>query len=175
MKTALLSCLLLVTLPAFAADPTPIEKSVASPERTAADRERDKRDKPAEVMAFAGVRPGMVVADIFAAGGYYSELLAGVVGPQGKVLAVNNVPYATYSKDNIKERFTEGRLKNVERRLVEASYMNIAPKSVDLVVIIMAPPMTRTSWRCGAVTVSVCRSARPDRQSTVSPPRAGPR
>jgi len=138
MKTALLSCLLLVTLPAFAADPTPIEKSVASPERTASDRERDKRDKPAEVMAFAGVRPGMVVADIFAAGGYYSELLAGVVGPQGKVLAVNNVPYATYSKDNIKERFTEGRLKNVERRLVEASYMNIAPKSVDLVVIIMA-------------------------------------
>jgi predicted methyltransferase len=138
MKKALLSCLLLVTLPAFAADPAPIEKSVASPERTAADRERDKRDKPAEVMAFAGVRPGMVVADIFAAGGYYSELLAGVVGPQGKVLAVNNVPYATYSKDNIKERFTEGRLKNVERRLVEASYMNIAPKSVDLVVIIMA-------------------------------------
>ena len=138
MKTALLSCLLAGHAAAFAADPTPIEKSVASPERTAADRERDKRDKPAEVMAFAGVQPGMVVADIFAAGGYYSELLAGVVGPQGKVLAVNNVPYATYSKDNIKERFTEGRLKNVERRLVEASYMNIAPKSVDLVVIIMA-------------------------------------
>jgi predicted methyltransferase len=138
MKTALLSCLLLISLPAFAADPTPIEKSIASPERTDADRERDKRDKPAEVMAFAGVRPGMVVADIFAAGGYYSELLAGVVGPQGKVLAVNNMSYATFSKDDIKARFTEGRLKNVERRLVEASYMNIAPKSVDLVVIIMA-------------------------------------
>jgi len=138
MKSALLSCLLLIALPAFAADPTPIEKSIASPERTDADRERDKRDKPAEVMAFAGVRPGMVVADIFAAGGYYTELLAGVVGPEGKVLAVNNMSYATYAKDDIKARFTEGRLKNVERRLVEASYMNIAPKSVDLVVIIMA-------------------------------------
>ena len=89
-------------------------------------------------MAFAGVKPGMVVADIFSAGGYYTELLAGVVGPSGKVLAINNMPYATYSKDDIKARFTEGRLGNVERRLVEASYMNIAPKSVDLVVIVMA-------------------------------------
>ena len=79
MKTSLLSCLLLISLPIFAADPTPIEKAVASPERTAADRERDARDKPAEVMAFAGVKPGMVVADIFAAGGYYTELLAGAV------------------------------------------------------------------------------------------------
>jgi len=138
MKTALLSCLLLVSLPALAADPTPIEKSIASPERTDADRERDKRDKPAEVLAFAGVRPGMVVADIFAGGGYYTELLSGVVGPDGKVFAVNNIPYATFDKDAIKARFTEGRLKNVERRLVEASYMNIAPRSVDLVVIVMA-------------------------------------
>ena len=89
-------------------------------------------------MAFAGVKPGMVVADIFAAGGYYTELLAGVVGPSGKVLAINNMPYATYSKDDIKARFTEGRLGNVERRIVEASYMNITPKSVDLVVIVMA-------------------------------------
>jgi predicted methyltransferase len=138
MKTPLLSCLLLVAIAASAADPTPIEKSIASQERTTADRERDKREKPAEVMAFAGVKPGMVVADIFAAGGYYTELLAGVVGPSGKVLAINNIPYATYAKDDIKARFTEGRLGNVERRIVEASYMNITPKSVDLVVIVMA-------------------------------------
>ena len=99
MKNTLLSCLLLIAIAAGAADPTPIEKSIASPERTAADRERDQRDKPAEVMAFAGVKPGMVIADIFAAGGYYTELLAGVVGPSGKVLAINNLPYAAFSKD----------------------------------------------------------------------------
>lgn len=138
MKTMLLSCLMFLAVAAGAADPTPIEASIASPDRTAADRERDKREKPAEVMAFAGVKPGMVVADIFAAGGYYTELLAGVVGPKGKVLAINNMPYATYAKDDIKARFTEGRLGNVERRLVEASYMNIAPQSVDLAVIVMA-------------------------------------
>jgi predicted methyltransferase len=137
LLSGLVSCLLAAPPAAHAADPA-IEKSIASTERTAADRERDARDKPAEVLAFAGVKPGMVVADIFAGGGYYTELLSGVVGPNGKVLAINNVPYATYSKDGIKARFTEGRLKNVDLRLVEASYMNIAPGSVDLAVIVMA-------------------------------------
>ncbi|MEO8061795.1 MAG: methyltransferase type 11 [Pseudomonadota bacterium] len=129
--------LLALAVPA-AADATPIEKSIANPERTAADRERDAREKPAEVMAFAGVKPGMVVADILAGGGYYSELLAGVVGDGGKVLAINNVPYASYAKDGIKARFTEGRLKNVERHLVEASYLQMAPKSVDLAIMVMS-------------------------------------
>lgn len=137
MKT-LIAASLLFAMPVLAADGGAIERALASPERTAKDRERDARDKPAEVLAFAGVKPGMVVADIFAAGGYYTELLAGVVGPEGKVIAINNLPYANYSKDDAKARFTEGRLKNVERRIVEASYMDIAPKSVDLAVIVMA-------------------------------------
>ena len=137
MKTLLLSTLLAFALPTLAADPN-IEQAIASPERTAADRERDARDKPAEIMAFAGVKPGMVVADIFSAGGYYTELLAGAVGPTGKVLAINNVPYANYAKDGIAARYKDGRLQNVEQHLVEASYMNIPPKSVDLAVIVMA-------------------------------------
>lgn len=121
-----------------AADAEAIARAIASPERSAADRERDAREKPGEVLAFAGLKPGMVVADIFSAGGYYTELMAGVVGPKGKVLAINNLPYASYAKDGIKARFTEGRLPNVERRLVEASYMEVPPASVDLVVIVMA-------------------------------------
>jgi predicted methyltransferase len=124
-------------VPVLAAD-TAIEKSVASPDRTAEDRERDARDKPAEVLAFAGVKPGMTVADIFSAGGYYTELLAGVVGPTGSVLAINNVPYASFAKDDIKKRFTAGRLTNVQPRIVEASHMYITPASVDLAVIVMA-------------------------------------
>jgi predicted methyltransferase len=138
MKTILLSALFALAAPAFASAATPIETALADPARTEKDRERDAREKPAEVLAFAGVKPGMTVVDMFAGGGYYSELLAGVVGPTGKVVSVNNVPYANYSKDDSKARFTEGRLKNVERRIVEASYMNLAPKSVDLIVICMS-------------------------------------
>lgn len=136
MKLLLGACLLFA-FPTFAADTAAIEKALASAERTAADRERDARDKPAELLAFAGVKPGMVVADIFSAGGYYTEILSGVVGPTGKVVAVNTLPYTVYAKDDIKARFTEGRFGNVERRLVEASYMNLPPASVDLAVIVM--------------------------------------
>jgi predicted methyltransferase len=138
MKTLLINILFALAIPALATAATPIEDSIASSERTAKDRERDAREKPAEVLAFAGVKPGMTVVDMFAGGGYYTELLAGVVGPTGKVLSVNNVPYAQFAKDAAKERFTEGRLKNVERRLVEASYMNLPPKSADLIVIVMS-------------------------------------
>jgi predicted methyltransferase len=142
MKRILLNTLLAAFVPAWsvsalAGDPA-IDKSIASPERTAEDRERDARDKPAEVLAFAGVKPGMTVADVFSAGGYYTELLAGVVGPTGKVLAINNVPYANFAKDDIKKRFTEGRLRNVTPRIVEASHMYVDPKSVDLAIIVMA-------------------------------------
>jgi predicted methyltransferase len=138
MKTILISALLALAAPTLAWSATPVETAIADPARTDKDRERDAREKPAEVLAFAGIKPGMTVVDMFAGGGYYSELLAGVVGPTGKVFSVNNVPYATYTKDDIKARFTEGRLTNVERRIVEASYMNFPPKSVDLIVIIMS-------------------------------------
>jgi predicted methyltransferase len=138
MKSLVFAALLALTVPAFAADSAAIQAAVANPERTAADRERDARDKPAEVMAFAGVKPGMTVVDLFSAGGYWTELLAGAVGQNGKVLAVNNVPYAMFAKDDIKKRFGDGRLKNVEQRLVEASHMYLPPKGADLVVIVMS-------------------------------------
>jgi predicted methyltransferase len=133
----LATVLLSLSISTFAADAA-IDAAIASSERPAADHERDTREKPAEVLAFAGVKPGMTVVDMFAGAGYYSELLAGVVGPTGKVLSVNNVPYEAYSKDGVKARFTEGRLKNVERRIVEASYINFPPKSVDLILICMS-------------------------------------
>jgi predicted methyltransferase len=65
-------------------------------------------------------------------------LLAGAVGPNGKVLAVNNVPYAQYAKDDIKKRFGDGHIANAEQHLVEASHMYLPPKGADLVVIFMS-------------------------------------
>jgi predicted methyltransferase len=129
--------LLALAAPTFAADAA-IDAAIANPERTQADRDRDAREKPAEVLAFAGVKPGMTVADLFSAGGYYTELLAGVVGPSGKVYAVNNVPYAQYSKKDREARFTEGRLKNVEPRIIEASWFELPAKSIDVAVIVMS-------------------------------------
>src|SRR3954464_10700665 len=137
MKILVFGALLALSLPVFPGDAN-IDKAVANPERTAADRERDQRDKPAEVLEFAGVKPGMTVADIFSAGGYYTELLADAVGPTGKVLAIDNLGYAPFSKDERKGRYAGGRLKNVDRRLIEASWFDVGQHTVDVAFLVMA-------------------------------------
>jgi predicted methyltransferase len=58
---------------------------VASPDRSVADRTNDKRRKPDQMLAFIGVRPGMVAVDLSAGNGYTTELLARSVGPTGRV------------------------------------------------------------------------------------------
>lgn len=62
---------------------------VASPDRSAADRINDIRRKPAELLGFIGVRPGMVALDVSAARGYTTELIARAVGAEGKVYGQN--------------------------------------------------------------------------------------
>ena len=58
---------------------------VASPDRSEADRVNDRRRQPEQMLAFIGVRPGMVALDLSAGGGYTTELLARVAGPEGRV------------------------------------------------------------------------------------------
>ena len=65
-----------------------IERVLANPARSASDRERDARDKPAEVLALARFKRGDTVADILSGGGYYAEILSGIVGADGMTLRV---------------------------------------------------------------------------------------
>src|SRR6187549_3521599 len=71
-----------------AADPLSaarIAEIIASPERSEADRTNDLRRKPQQMLAFIGIRPGIVVLDLSAGGGYTTELVARAIGPGGKV------------------------------------------------------------------------------------------
>jgi predicted methyltransferase len=65
-----------------------LQAAVADPARPAADTQRDAERKPAESMAFAGVRPKSVVIELIPGGGYYTRLLSKAVGPKGKLYAV---------------------------------------------------------------------------------------
>lgn len=62
-----------------------IAEIVASPDRSNADRINDRRRKPEQMLAFIGIRPGMVALDVSAGGGYTTELLARAIGPTGSV------------------------------------------------------------------------------------------
>jgi precorrin-6B methylase 2 len=55
-------------------------------------KEREKEEEPAKLLAALELKPGMVVADIGAGSGYHTFRMAPVVGPRGKVLAVDVQP-----------------------------------------------------------------------------------
>jgi predicted methyltransferase len=112
--------------------------AIAAPDRTDKDRERDLREHPAEVLAFAGFKPGMTIADLFGGGGYYSEILAHVVGPRGKVLLVNNPAYAAFAKDDLAARFHDGRLPRIERLVVPNEKLNLGTATLDGALFVMS-------------------------------------
>lgn len=88
MKTALVfaSALVLAAPAAHAQKPSPaIAAALADKDRPAGDVERDGARKPAQMLAFAGVRPGMKVGEILPGAGYYTRLLSKAVGPKGVV------------------------------------------------------------------------------------------
>lgn len=68
--------------------PPYVAKAVADPNRPQDDRELDLHRNPAEVLNFSGVRPGQTVAEFLPGGGYYTRLLSDVVGPKGRVYAL---------------------------------------------------------------------------------------
>jgi predicted methyltransferase len=82
--------------PATATQPKPftvpksIKAIVDAKDRAEADRALDAGRHPGEILAFFGVKPGMKVAELVAAGGYTSELLARAVGAKGVVYGQNH-------------------------------------------------------------------------------------
>lgn len=67
--------------------PPYIVQALADAGRPKADRERDAARKPGETLAWAGVRPGMKVADLIPGGGYFTRIFSKIVGPRGHVYA----------------------------------------------------------------------------------------
>ena len=66
----------------------PIAAAVANEARPQDDRDRDAARKPAETLAFAGVRPGMQIMDLVPGGGYFTRILSRAVGADGHVFAM---------------------------------------------------------------------------------------
>jgi predicted methyltransferase len=96
MKTKfLLTAAAVMALGATIADakPTPAQlAAVADKARPEADSKRDADRKPAEMLEFAGVKPGQTVVDLIPGGGYFTRIFAKAVGPTGTVYAVGGPP-----------------------------------------------------------------------------------
>ncbi len=67
--------------------PDYVASAIADPARPPAQVARDAQRQPAEVLAFAGVRPGDRVADFMSGGAYFTRLFSRIVGNTGHVYA----------------------------------------------------------------------------------------
>ncbi len=115
-----------------------LAERLASGPRSDADKARDAGRKPAEVVAFLGIEPGMTVIDLIAAGGWYTEVLSEAVGPKGRVYA-QNPAYVLQFRDGANDRaltarLAEDRLPNVVRLDEELDALSLEPGSVDVAI-----------------------------------------
>ena len=128
--------------PPVPADQIPkyVSDAVNSPDRPAADRDLDAGRQPAQVLTFFGIKPGMQVAEVFAGGGYTTELLSRVVGPTGKVYSQNGPfpPQFAKVKAAYDARMKEPAMSNVvvvSKSFDSSDLLPVPPGSLDAVVI----------------------------------------
>ena len=115
-----------------------ITAAIDSPDRPEADRKRDEGRRPAIVLQFFGIRPGMTLIEYYATNGNTAELLARVVGPTGKVYMQNPPsfyervgPSGVPSAKLVEDRLANNRLPNVVRLDKPFDALGLPPQSVD--------------------------------------------
>jgi predicted methyltransferase len=150
--TPSLNTLARAEIPAVAADvtetaplppdqiPKGITDAINSPDRPASDKALDAGRKPEQIMAFYDIKPGMKIADIFAGGGYMTELFSRAVGPTGKVYSQNGPFPPQFQKigEAWQERLKEPALKNVvavSKPYDAEDLLPVDPGTLDAVII----------------------------------------
>jgi len=116
-----------------------VAAALVAPGRPDSDQEADAGRRPAEVIEFLDIQPGMTVLDLVASSGYYSEILSAVAGPEGKVYLHNTEMQLTARKGAtakaLDERLADNRLPNVVRLDRETDDLGLEPGSVDAVML----------------------------------------
>ncbi|GBQ91451.1 putative methyltransferase [Gluconacetobacter johannae DSM 13595] len=111
-----------------------IAAALGNRDRPEADRAADANRKPAGLLAFAGLRRGMNVADIMPGKGYFTRIFSNVVGADGHVWAV--VPAERVAKkpdaaDAVKAIAADAAFGNVTALVQPLDAISI-PKPLDL-------------------------------------------
>lgn len=111
--------------------------AVTNPNRPEEDLTSDERRKPESVLEFFAIQPGDTVLEMWAGGGYYTELLTHVVGPEGKVYAHANTPVLNFAGEAHEKRHADGRLPNAEVLMAENNELSLEPGMFDAATIIL--------------------------------------
>jgi SAM-dependent methyltransferase len=94
---------------------------------------RDRLGEAEEVLALAGIKRGMSVADVGAGQGYYTVRLARAVGPSGRVLAEDILADV---RDTLSDRVQREKLDNVAVKLGTPENPMLPRESFDRVFLV---------------------------------------
>jgi ubiquinone/menaquinone biosynthesis C-methylase UbiE len=94
---------------------------------------RDARQKPNELIALLGIKPGETVADVGTAGGYMLPFLSAAVGPKGSVYAEDIFPDFI---EAARKYATAKGLSNVKFVLGDARNVQLPAEAMDLVLVL---------------------------------------
>ncbi len=89
--------------------PAYVTAAIADPSRPKDEVASDASRDPADTLAFAGVKPGMTIGELFPGGGYYTRMLSDIVGPKGKVYSVENAGWTESAAADRKMLLEPGR------------------------------------------------------------------
>ncbi|GAO39937.1 hypothetical protein SCH01S_40_00340 [Sphingomonas changbaiensis NBRC 104936] len=127
----LLASIALCAASAAGAKPADYQPAVDFSGRPADARALDASRHPAEVLDFMGLKKGMHALDVLTGAGYYAEIMAQAVGPQGSVVAYEPQGFADRAKDKLDPLLA--RESNV--KLVTDFRAAMAPDSYDFAMI----------------------------------------
>jgi ubiquinone/menaquinone biosynthesis C-methylase UbiE len=95
--------------------------------------EREEEENPKKLIEMLKLRKGEVVADIGAGSGYYTFRMAKLVGPEGKIVAVD---IQKEMLDIIRDRMKKEKLANVEPVMGEEADPKLKDASVDTILLV---------------------------------------
>jgi predicted methyltransferase len=96
-------------------------------------KERETEEQPQLLIDALEIKPGQTIADLGAGSGYYSFRIAALVGPTGKVLAIDIEPAML---EVIAQRASRERIANVAAVRASVRDPNLTPGSVDLLFMV---------------------------------------
>ena len=119
-------------------DPAVARAILSNPIRTEEARDRDPRSKPEVVLTMLDLKPGQRVIDLMGGSGYYTDLMAGMVGEEGEVILYNNEPFHTFVAEKVQSRYIDNPIPGITYLKSGLDDLQQAPESLDAAIMVMS-------------------------------------
>ncbi len=135
LKHLLLAAALSLPMAAAQAAPADVAAAVSAPGRPAPAVALDEVRRPAEVLRWLGLERGDRVLDYFTGNGYYAEIMARAVGPQGSVTGWNSPGFGRNERVAAALAAIRQRSPNTSFYFTPTTAISFAPNSYDFVLL----------------------------------------